>query len=369
MIYVLLFLTLFLCFICSGPRLNLRPLGEGAYITRERTCLVNGFFIWMVFVCHINGYGLSLSFPDKEISYMLMKIGQCVVATFFFYSGYGLMTSIQKKGESYARTLLLHRLPTLFLHFSIAVLCYYVVAVYLGKEVTIQRLLLSFIGWQSVGNSNWFIFVTFLSYVCIAVSTLVFFRKSKWCVCFFTAVLLVLYIVLFALYSNKGCWWVDTCLCIPAGMLFSLCRERLDKWMGKLRIPTIISAVVLSGLGLYIYRHNRQLSDCIGAADIEIIWYFISNIGVCIFALGVNYVFSCISFKRKPSSFLVWSGGSALFYLYIYQRIPMLIGAHYGFQQSHLILYQLACILLTLMLAILSVFVFSRLDALIWRKK
>ena len=91
-------LLLAIFFLCAGPRVQSHVLSEGAYMTRERTCMINGFFIWVVFMSHMSGYKPEFSGYDAKIIKMLGLMGQCCVATFFFYSGYGIMNGLCRGG-------------------------------------------------------------------------------------------------------------------------------------------------------------------------------------------------------------------------------------------------------------------------------
>lgn len=77
---------------------------------------------------------------------------------------------------------------------------------------------------------------------------------------------------------------------------------------------------------------------------------YLTNFPAILFALGVTLLFSCISLKRSPR-FLCWSGGAGLFFLYIFQRIPMMIGARAGWNADSPFFYQLFCVVVTLGIA------------------
>ena len=78
------------------------------------------------------------------------------------------------------------------------------------------------------------------------------------------------------------------------------------------------------------------------------------NAGAVLFALGVALLTGGISLAAPRLSvfgrILAWCGGPALFYLYIYQRIPMLVGAHYELHVSMPGYYAAVCILLLCLL-------------------
>lgn len=81
-----------------------------------------------------------------------------MVAMFMFYSGYGVMESIRSKGMNYVHSMPKKRILSTWIHFAFIVALYVLLTVAIGNEITLKQLLLSFIGWDSVGNSNWYIF-------------------------------------------------------------------------------------------------------------------------------------------------------------------------------------------------------------------
>ena len=156
-------------------------LPNGEYITRERTCTINGFFIWIVFVCHLTQYTSNFLICDEWLTKVLMQLGQCVVTTFFFFSGYGIMSSLKNK-KGYAGLLVKRRFVSLLLHMTLAVAVFYAVQTWYGKEYEVSSLLWSCIGWKSIGNSNWFVFVSLVCYLFIALSYMLFRRKGEFAV-------------------------------------------------------------------------------------------------------------------------------------------------------------------------------------------
>ena len=91
MIYVLAAaLFVFLCgakFVKSGEF-------NSDYMSKDTTGAINGIFVLLVFMCHISGY-MKLGGSSDTIWLDLKSwLGQLVVVTFLFYSGYGMMCSI-----------------------------------------------------------------------------------------------------------------------------------------------------------------------------------------------------------------------------------------------------------------------------------
>lgn len=351
--FVILIFALLLVFLLSGVRVHASVLPDGTYMSRERTSMINGFFIWIVFMSHMKGYGVDLPEADRLVVKLIGYLGQCCVATFFFYSGFGIMASLRRKGSEYAKALVCRRLPMLLLHMSLAVLVFWGVQALYGAQYEWSKVLLSMIAWDSIGNSNWFIFVSLSAYLIVAVAYALGRKLGE--VGVISGVILLFLLLIVFLKIHKGSWWYDTCLCIPAGMLFFVFRPFMERIFAVLRVPVWIYGMLLVPLSLFIYSSLSR-------------WPYLNNFSAILFALGVTLLFSCVELKRNPS-FLCWCGGSALFYLYIFQRIPMMIGAGAGWHTESPFMYELFCVVGTLANAWVACRVVPFIDRLIFRGK
>lgn len=147
---------------------------------KEQCNRIKGFFIVVVFCRHIApyladaGYDFSL-LGDNLFCLIDGRIGQLLVVMFLFYSGYGVMESIKKKGSAYVDCIPKRRLLTTLANFDVAILLFLLVNLCLGIHYDMQVILLSFIGWESVGNSNWYIFVI----LCCYLSTYITFKVTR----------------------------------------------------------------------------------------------------------------------------------------------------------------------------------------------
>ena len=97
------------------------------------------------------------------------------------------------------------------------------------------------------------------------------------------------------------------------------------------------------------------------------------NAGAVLFALGVALLTGSISLAAPRLSvfgrILAWCGGPALFYLYIYQRIPMLVGANFGFHVSMPGCYAAVCVIVTVLIAFALVWITGKRSSISQRSK
>lgn len=347
-----LFFLLLVIFISCRPNIRKGMLPNAEYITHERTSLINGFFIWIVFSNHLIQYAPDYTLCDKAVAMLLARMGQNVVATFLFFSGYGIMFSLRNK-KRYANTLVKKRFLSLLLHMTLAILVFLVVQTMYGKEYDISTVLLACTGWFSIGNSNWFIFVTLACYLIIFLSYVLWHKRGESAVIISTIVLLA---VLIYFLRQRGGWWIDSCMCVPAGMLFFTQRTKIENFIARTGIPVSVFGITLILFGLISYL----------TVFFPIAW--LRNISTVSFGLGVCLLFSCIHLQRKPR-FLCWCGGPALFSLFIFQRIPMMVGRYEEMNTNYPQIYIFLCIVLTLVLGWLGMKFFYYIDRLIFKNE
>lgn len=325
-------------------RLQFQTKGFNAdYLSFDTTNAIKGIFISLVFIKHAtpyilnSGYIFDNSFLGRTFLYINSQVGQWIVAMFLFYSGYGVMESIKKKGELYINSIPRKRILTTLINFDIAVALFVIVSLLFHHTYSLKDYLLSFIGWESVGNSNWYIFVIMLcyliTYICfkVNVSTGNQYSYSKRIVISFS----LLTVSVLVLSYLKPSWWYDTMLCFGMGMFYSVWRERIEVILKRYYWP-ILSALFL-------------LLICIGNIPYSVKG-FVYNVYCIVFCLLVLML--TMKFKINNSS-LIWAGKN-LFPLYIYQRVPMIILSSVFdgiFVSSYPVLYTFACLLITLLFA------------------
>lgn len=128
------------------------------YLSKESTTAINGIFVFLVFLCHAIGYVKVDPEIDVQWTTMHSYMGQLVVVPFLFFSGYGIMCSIRKKGDPYVKGMFKKRFLSLLLHFDLAVFLYFLLnIIFLKKDYSLADTLLAFLTWTSIGNSNWYI--------------------------------------------------------------------------------------------------------------------------------------------------------------------------------------------------------------------
>lgn len=279
------------------------------YLGKEQCNAIKGIFILLVYVGHAIRDIMHCGFIfdqqiDRAALAFHLEMGQLVVAMFLFYSGYGVMKSLMVRGEEYLDTYPKRRLLTTLLNFDVAVCCFILLAWILGKELGFSKIVMSFIGWESVGNSNWYIFIILCCYLAFYVVFKVI-GNRHW----LGTVILTLVILagIMALYHIKPITWYTTALVFPSGVAYALYSDRLEQWIQR-RYGLII---VLLSVAFLLLSFMMKVHPLHGLTY---------NMMSIVFSLLVIILTMKI---RIGNQWIYWCGFS-LFPLYIYQRLPMI---------------------------------------------
>lgn len=283
------------------PRFSFISSEDNAILGMNNTTVVKGFLVYLVLFSHYLGYAtLSDSVLDSSFVAIIRFIGQLMVAPFFFFSGYGIFESVSKKKDNYINGFIKNRFIPLYLFFVFMLLTYVIYNAISGKSYDFVTILLSFTGWTSIGNSNWFIFDTFALYLIFACFFGLLYKKKsiESVLALFSAVVFILVILLFII---KDSWWYNTLLCFPLGMYISHYKERiqtlLKRQLGLMLIATFVMTVVF----FYLQR-------------IHGIFYCGYSISFCLFLL---VIMSRVEFHSYICSF----SAKHVFSIYIMQRL------------------------------------------------
>ena len=219
-------LLIFFIFIVINSRIEKNE----EYLSKDNTNTIKGIFLFFVFISHFIGYKVYLqdSYIDTIGVTIIKKMGQLMVTLFLFYSGYGIMESAKKKGTEYINNLPRKRILTTLLHFDIAVLVFMIASRYfITHDFSLKKLVLSLIGWDGFGNSNWYIFCIIILYFIAYLSLKSFKDKKNIVISMFIGTLL--YTIIMSFY--KETWWYNTAFCFALGFAYSAYKEKIEEWI------------------------------------------------------------------------------------------------------------------------------------------
>ena len=303
-------------------KMEISGLGEyhQDYISVERSNAIKGIFILMIFMSHYAGYTTMEGFLDETYWTVRIHFGQGVVAMYMFYSGYGILESIKKKGFDYVAGIPRNRILKVWLSMVTAIIVFLIMDWFIGYKYSLPHILLATIGYTNVNNSSWYIFAILILYV-IAFLGFLIIKKGNTELNRFIGIAILLVLTAAAEYiqlkmGREPYSWNTMCL-FPAGMCYSFFREKIEKVVLKNSVTYVIAFALVLAAYIYMYYHRSSHK---GFA----VWLALLTALILLITMKV-------SFKNK---ILEWCGKN-LFWLYILQRLPMKLLDHVGLVASH----------------------------------
>lgn len=347
---MIIFVLILVAIICSGLTASKKGEFFTDYMSPKNTSTINAIFSVLIFLSHGVSYVNLSGSLDEPYFALRTFLGQLVVVTYLFFSGFGIMESIKKKGIGYVKAMPVNRLFKLWYHFAIVIALYTIVRMgIMGVKYSLKDYLLAYTGYATIGNSNWYMFVTFAMYIIVIVSFLVF-RKSKVAALGLACVLALL----FGIFEYKiGLFphYYNTVICFLLGMMFSMVKPYFDKLLMKSDVFWYTGFTVAVALFAYFSRNRAD----------SFVHY---ELFVC-FAL-VMLVIGMMKLNIR-SSILDWFG-EHIFSFFILQRIPMLLLRHWGYDNNAYV-YIILSFVATVFLAVVFDEAMDRLDKILFRKK
>ncbi|MBQ6019302.1 MAG: acyltransferase [Clostridia bacterium] len=277
------------------------------YMSPQTTTAVNGVFTVLVFMCHvINTSTYQYGGLADKIFKDYINIGQLVVVTFLFFSGYGVAESLRKK-PGYAKRMPYHRVFRVWISFAAALLFWILFNLIRRLEMDAKMILLSFTGWDSLGNSNWFMFVIFCLYILTCASFLICRDRFVPGTILLTALSAGLTAAL--VFADRGTHWWNTIVFYPLGMWYSLLKPQIEKIVQK---NNVVYWLCFSGFAAmtaathYLYIH----------------WGYKQSVFMISGCFMMAFIITGLMKFTVCNKVLLWLGKN-LFWIYILQRIPM----------------------------------------------
>lgn len=106
---------------------------------QKKTTTIKGIFIVLVFFSHFNSYVMYSNTLDNVYVKIIGYVGQAMVAPFLFYSGYGVMEQITKKGNSYIKSIPIKRFLVTMIKFDLAVFLFYIINIFLNNTISLKK--------------------------------------------------------------------------------------------------------------------------------------------------------------------------------------------------------------------------------------
>lgn len=299
------------------------------YLEQRETKAVSGIFVILVFLNHFRQY-----VPNAGAGgiYRVVSgcMGQLIVVPFLFYSGYGIMTAIRTSGEGYLKYFPRRRILRVWLRFAAAVCIFCAAGLLSGRHFSGLQILLSLIGYASVGNSNWYIFTVLCLYLMTFCAAKLFPQQPlRMVIC-----LSALTVGYMAVMSRVApIYYYDTAFAYVFGTGYALCRQKAEAFVQKSNARFICTALAVFAVFVltYFWRTCTHM--------------LVSYIPWCI---SFTLLFLFVTMKMRFSNRLLRYLGQYTFEIYILQRLPMNI-LEGRVQNGYL--YFITCVFSTVLLA------------------
>ena len=330
---------LFLALLLAGCRFQKNE----DYLSLKQTTCINGLFFLCVFFRHVSFLSHSGQFLNVMAQRLDNYAGQLIVVPFLLYSGYGIAESIRTKPD-YVRHIPSKKIFRTWLQFAVYVLIFLIMQLNFGSQYPSYVIVLSLVGWLSVGNLNWYIFAILMLWLGTWISFSIFKKgiKPYLAMTVYTlAYILVLRIV------NKDSNWFDTVIAYNIGMFISLLKPVLQKIYNNTLLWCILT---LSSLTALVFLSVAFRNSFI------------------LMALKTGFLSAAlvlISMRMKIGNPITYAVGKNLLAFYLVHYIPIAFLRHFVYMKNHPYIYALSCALITVIL----VFVYVKLLGIIRQKK
>lgn len=338
-------LTIILALISSKVDFGKNSINED-YMSIEHTNAIKGIFVVFVILAHFQQYvQVTLDVLDYPFVFVREYLGQLIVTPFMFVSGYGILRAYEDKGYDYIRRFPKHRVLKTVLHFDIGVLLFLIANLILQHYYSPTEYITALTGWNSVGNSNWYIFAIICLYIITWASgqlTQVIKKDhNKVWLAIITTIGVFIYIAIISRFKEKV--FYNTVICYPIGMWFGICEESIKK-VGRKLSAWVIGIIVLCIVLIVAYLKSPI--------------YSVKSIvfPLLIFTFTMRF---CVS-----SRILSWLG-KYTFSIYLLQRLPMLLFAKAELQSISVNLFLGVVLISTVLIAWGFEHVMHKLDSLL----
>ena len=253
-----------------------------------------------------------------------------MVVPFLFYSGYGVMESIKRKGLTYVKGLPKNRILKVLLIYEFVNVFKILVKLILNGGIGLDYIILSTLSWY-----DWYVFAILLLYIFTYLAYLVFRDRNNYILVVLSVVILTAgYITIFYLLDRSR-YFYDTVLCYSVGLLWSIYKEKLNKIFAKNYI--FYPAFIILGLLALVLKFKLQ--------QYEVVVFITYGIIAVLLVLFTKKV-------QINNPILNW-GGVHLFDIYLVHRIPMDIFYALKINLINNYLYMGLCIICTIVMVVL----------------
>ena len=268
---------------------------------------------------------LSIYIKDVILFKILTIIGIIAVSAFFFYSGYGLMTSYLKK-ESYIKDFLNKRIMKIVIPYIIAIM-FTGLAYLLTRQLTPRKIFNSLVEGEPIVRFSWYVLAIIILYVVFYLSAKFLKKKKMINIAVFGGTILYCIVVNNVLGFNN--WWVNSCFAFFIGIFWASYKERYTitlKDKNKIiRYAIILLIILFVIIGFQFFTSEYAAMDIINNTDLadDIMRQPIPVINMNIICIVLLFMLFNILEKVRLNDKVFTFLGNIFFEIYLYHGLVM----------------------------------------------
>lgn len=244
--------------------IGVKPAGRGLW--RETSLSLHtskgilGFCAVGIMLHHMS-QTIYFANEDPGILLFMVDIGVCFVGMFFFFSGYGLYSSLRDKPD-YLKGFLCGRLPAVLLPFYMCNFVFILGSYLFGYEFKKGELVPYLTGVILMNSQMWYIVEILIMYLLFYIVFRLIKNRNAACAVY---IVLTLILIGFSLRLGHdkttptqglwfhGEWWYNTTLLMPAGMLFAKWEKQILGFVRKFYSIVLIVSVLMTA---FLYKET-----------------------------------------------------------------------------------------------------------------
>ena len=287
----------------------------------------------------------------------MVDIGVCFVGMFFFFSGYGLYTSLRDKPD-YLKGFMKNRLPAILVPFYICNFVFILGSYFSGYEFKEGELMPYLSGAILMNSQMWYIVEVLILYVLFYVVFRLIKNRDAACIVYGICVMLLITFSLRLGHDTTtptqglwfhGEWWYNTTLMVWVGIMFARWEEQIlgliRKFYGLVFMVFVVLSVFLYNRTIYMLQNKGYWVEWDGYPGYKEKWQTLGVQFSFVFVVIITVVILTqkIRFGNKILDFL----GEIALELYLIHNLFLLYTPG-----SNRVIYILTCYTLSILSAV-----------------
>ena len=326
---ILIILVVLLLILLIGIKVSKKNEWQESALSLENSRAIQGFSALAIIIHHL----VQELIPNVGIFNIFSELGVLFVGIFFFFSGYGLYTSLKTK-KDYLKGFLKKRLTVVLIPLYVCILIFMLSACIKGQSYSLTEFIATISGWILINSHMWYIIeITILYIAFFIIYSLINNRKIATGVMSLFVIILTLFSLLLghgadlsSKYWFMGEWWYNTTLVFVLVILVSQNIDKLKVFARKyyaILLPIFVALTVvfyfLTNYALTNFSYWNEFPSHPGYKE-KFICLSVQLPWVLFFVTSIMLIMMKVKFSNKILKFL----GSISLELYLIHNLFLL---------------------------------------------